>query len=106
LVSKVKVSFNPLDPRSAGARDFLKLAWSAQPLRRQNPKLSVEPGLHCLAAAPKVEISWVNGKTDSLPCLGKESKTILDDLTLRAVYMKNSGVKNPDAVEEEDYTQL
>lgn len=63
----------------------------------------METAFHCTKATPTIEVSWVNGKKDSVPCVGVPVQTILDDLKLRAVYLKNSGVRNPDAAEEEDY---
>ena len=64
-LKRVRVQFNPLDPRSTAAREFLARVTTAK-AAKSNPECAVEPRVRNDAAPPVVAVEFASGARDHL----------------------------------------
>lgn len=62
-LKRVRVQFNPLDPRCTAAREFLSRVTSST-ASASNPECSVEPRVRSDDAPPVVAVEFANGAVD------------------------------------------
>jgi large subunit ribosomal protein L53 len=62
-LKRVRVQFNPLDPRCTAAREFLSRLTSAKAIA-SNPECSIEPRVRNDDAPPVVGVEFASGQKD------------------------------------------
>lgn len=66
-LARVRIQFNPFDPRSTAVREFLARCSSAR-ARASNPDCVVEYKIRNDKAPPVVAVEFVNGVKDQFNC--------------------------------------
>ena len=88
-LKRVRVQFNPLDPRSTAAREFLARVTTAK-AAKSNPECAVEPRVRNDAAPPVVAVEFASGARDivhghamDVKLIARRIKTVSDQMAVK-----------------------
>eukprot|EP00164_Ancoracysta_twista_P015495 GFYU01025633.1.p1 GENE.GFYU01025633.1~~GFYU01025633.1.p1 ORF type:complete len:111 (+),score=16.75 GFYU01025633.1:49-381(+) len=80
-LTKVHVSFNPLNAGSRSAREFLRQATGPQ-AKASNPECAVSSQVHSTSSPAKIEVTMEDNSSYEIWCEGRTMKQIKRDMDL------------------------